>query len=111
MHKSQKHNDNFFGHGNNNKNDKLNCNVNTFGNNFSVGQKQLICFARILLKKPKIIFMDEATSNIDNYTDKIILNLLLNDNNTKNITIICIELFAFTFHLISPLIVNVADRF
>ena len=74
----------------NNKSKQLLCNVAAFGSNFSMGQKQLICFARILLKNPKIIFLDEATSNIDNYTDKIILNVLLNDGKTSNITIICI---------------------
>lgn len=39
------------------------------GNNISQGQKQLICIARIMLTKPSILILDEATSNIDTRTE------------------------------------------
>jgi ABC-type multidrug transport system fused ATPase/permease subunit len=41
---------------------KIDCNVGEAGKNFSRGERQLLCLARVILKKPKILFMDEATS-------------------------------------------------
>lgn len=42
------------------------------GNNFSVGQRQLISFARTIIHKPEIMILDEATANIDTETELLI---------------------------------------
>ncbi len=43
----------------------LEAKVHRDGASLSVGQKQLICLARAILKKSKILIIDEATSNVD----------------------------------------------
>ncbi len=46
--------------------------VKESGNNFSAGQRQLISFARVVYSEPRLIILDEATSNIDTQTEAII---------------------------------------
>ncbi|MGH7092168.1 MAG: ATP-binding cassette domain-containing protein, partial [Stellaceae bacterium] len=47
------------------------------GGNLSGGQRQQLCIARALLRRPKILILDEATSNLDRVTERALLDKLL----------------------------------
>jgi ABC-type multidrug transport system fused ATPase/permease subunit len=50
--------------------------VSDEGENWSMGQRQLFCLGRVLLKRNKILVLDEATASIDSATDAILLGII-----------------------------------
>ena len=54
----------------------LNRKIEQGGSNLSVGEKQLVCIARAIIRKTRIVVMDEATANIDMKTEEKIQKAL-----------------------------------
>ncbi|CAF3578840.1 unnamed protein product [Rotaria sp. Silwood1] len=69
----------------NNLKDKLNTQIAEYGSNFSVGECQLICVARAILKPSKILLIDEATAHVDTKTDGLIQQILREKFSTHTI--------------------------
>ena len=66
----------------------LDTEINSAGLSLSAGQKQLVCLARAILRKNKIVMIDEATANVDSETDAFIQQQL--DKKFKGSTLIVI---------------------
>jgi ATP-binding cassette subfamily C (CFTR/MRP) protein 4 len=53
--------------------------ISTMDSNLSLGQKQLLCLARAIVRKSKIVIMDEVTASVDQKTEKMIHKIVLEE--------------------------------
>nr|DAD47553.1 TPA_asm: hypothetical protein HUJ06_017490 [Nelumbo nucifera] len=68
--------------------EKLDSTVVENGENWSLGQRQLFCLGRALLKRTRILILDEATASVDSATDGVIQKIISQE--FKNCTVVTI---------------------
>ncbi|KAJ0255573.1 ABC transporter C family member 9 [Hirschfeldia incana] len=70
------------------KDEKLDSTVVENGENWSVGQRQLVCLGRVLLKKSNILVLDEATASVDSATDGVIQKIITQEFKDRTVVTI-----------------------